>query len=283
MKESHLPTWGEQKGTRWPIYLIQAQRWRLWVPFLSSASCPEVPEERKDTSGQHRRGGGLPQTSMPEPSPMEGTEGIKWHAWQLDMPALWQGLKEVPSQDNLQEFTRRVWASFELPKMQCCASKVDNYHSALPAHHSLDRDQFLPLPDMQFGSQDFWLTHAQKTLAYAKALQYWAEKAQPLIPSEPHHLAESVLELQQTMEPLTIFTDEEVLEDILLSNWVKITYRLAEPTQQEHSCSKTCQAHSSGSFSAAHGGTARATYHSNCPDNHISHPNLGGHAMTGRV
>ena len=30
-------------------------------------------------------GDGLPQTSTPEPSPMEGTEWIKWHVQQLDM------------------------------------------------------------------------------------------------------------------------------------------------------------------------------------------------------
>ena len=102
-----------------------------------------------------------------------------------------------------------------MPKAQCHTSKVDNDHSMLPAHHSLDRDQLLPLTDMQFGSQDLWLTQPQKTLAYAKAFQYWAEKAQLPIPSKPHHLAKSVLELQQMMEPLTTFTNEEVLEDSL--------------------------------------------------------------------
>ena len=84
---------------------------------------------------------------------------------------------------------------------------------------------------MWFRSQDFQLTQPQKTLAYAKALQYWAEKAQPPIPSKPCQLAESMLELWQTMELLTTFTDEEVLGDILPSNWVKIMpFRLAEPT-----------------------------------------------------
>ena len=68
-----------------------------------------------------------------------------------------------------------MWASFQVPKARCPMSKVDNGHFVLPAHHYLDRDQFLPLPDMWFGSQDFWLTQTQKTLAYAKALQYWAE------------------------------------------------------------------------------------------------------------
>ena len=87
-------------------------------------------------------------------------------------------------------------ASFEVPKLQSCMAKVDNDHSAPLAHHLLDSDQFMPLPDMWFGSQDFHLTQPQKTLAYVKALQYWAEKAQPPIPGEPHHLVESVLELQ---------------------------------------------------------------------------------------
>ena len=145
-------------------------------------------------------GDGLSHTLMPnnpEPSPMENVKWIKWCAQQLDMPAWWWELKEVPGQDNLWEFKQRVWASFKVPKVHCCASKVDNYHSTLLAHHSLDRDQFLPLLDMQFCSQDFQLTQPQKALAYVKALQYWTEKAQPLIPGEPHHLVESVLELWQ--------------------------------------------------------------------------------------
>ena len=43
---------------------------------------------------------------------------------------------------------------------------------------------------MQFGSQDFQLTQPQKTLAYAKAIQHWVEKAQALTPGEPCQLAE---------------------------------------------------------------------------------------------
>ena len=85
---------------------------------------------------------------------------------------------------------------------------------------------------MQFSSQDIWLTQPQKTLAYGKALQYWAEKAQLPIPGNPCQLAESMLELWWMMAPLTMFMDEEVLEDVPSSNWVKITpSRLLEPTQ----------------------------------------------------
>ena len=192
----------------------------------------------------------------PKTSPMQNAEWIKWHTQQVDMLTWWQGLKEVPGQDNLQEFAQRVWASLKLPKTWSCNTQVDNDHSALPAHHFLDRDWFLPVLEMWFSSQDFWLTQPQKTLAYAKALQYWAEKAQLPIPGEPCHLAESVLELWWMMEPLTTFMDQEVLGDTPPSNWVKIMpSRLAEePTQWEHNHSRTCQANSRGSFLAANGG-----------------------------
>ena len=100
-----------------------------------------------------------------------------------------------PSHNDHHEFAQKVQASFELPKVQSHVAKVDNDYSAPPAYLPLSRDWFMPLPDIWFSSQDFWLSQPQKTLAYAKALQYWAEKAQPLIPDEYCHLAESVLEL----------------------------------------------------------------------------------------
>ena len=98
------------------------------------------------------------------------------------------------------------------------------------------------------------MTQPQKTLAYAKALQHWVEKAQPPTPGEPYQLAESVLDLQCEMESLTTFTDEKVLEDVLPSNWVRITScRLVDPTQRDCSNSRTYWAHAKGSFSAAYG------------------------------
>ena len=65
----------------------------------------------------------------------------------------------------------------------------------------------------RMGSQDFCLGQPRKTWAYAKAVQYRAEKVKPLLPGKPCQLAESVLELRQAMEPLTTFQDSEVLGD----------------------------------------------------------------------
>ena len=128
------------------------------------------------------------QSLMPETSPQRTTKWIHWHAQQLDMPAWWQELQEVPRQEDIQEFAKKVWASFEVPKVRCCTSKVENDYSALSAPHSLDRDQFLHPQDMRFGSQDYQLIQIKRPWA----LQHWVEKAQPLTPGKSHQLVEIV-------------------------------------------------------------------------------------------
>ena len=63
----------------------------------------------------------------------------------------------------------------------------------------------------------------QKTLAYTKALQFWAEKAQPPQASQPCQVAVCVKELRQSMESLMLFTDKEVLAKEPTLHWVKVT------------------------------------------------------------
>ena len=138
-------------------------------------------------------------------------------------------------------------ASFEVPKAQCQVLGVENDHSAPPAPKCFKKDQFLPLPDPQMGSQDYLLLQPKKTLVYAKVLQYWVKEAEPPNPGEPCHLVESVLELWWAIEPLTTFSDSEVLDDAT-------SPRLAGPTPHEHSLSCTCQACPRGSFAVTCGG-----------------------------
>ena len=76
------------------------------------------------------------------------------------------------------------------------------------------------------------------------AFQHWAEIAQLLMLGEPHHLAESILELWWALEPLTTFFDLEVLDDAPSS-------RLADPIPYECSLSLAHQAHPRGSYSVA--------------------------------
>ena len=114
--------------------------------------------------------------------------------------------------------------------------------------HCIDWDVFLPFNNMQFGGQDYHMKQPQKTLAYTKALQHWAEKAQPPMPGKPHQLVECVQELRETMEPLMTFTDAKVFSNDVPLYWVKITSsRISEPTEpttsQEQSHSQNRRAH----------------------------------------
>ena len=52
----------------------------------------------------------------------------------------------------------------------------------------------------------------EKTVAYAQALQYWAEKTDLPAGGRPCLLAESVKELQEEMRCYLSFSDEEVLK-----------------------------------------------------------------------
>ena len=139
------------------------------------------------------------QSTMPKPSLEDSNEWIFWYACQLETPVWWPELREVPNQMDLLQVTRGL-------RVQ----EGKNDYSALPAPKCLGKEWVLLLPDPQMASQDYHLWQPLNTLAYAKALQYWLEKAQLPIPGEPCHLAESILELRWAMELFTTFLDSEV-------------------------------------------------------------------------
>ena len=62
--------------------------------------------------------------------------------------------------------------------------------------------------------QEIWLKPQQMTLAYVQVLQYWAEEANPLAPSEPHPLAMSVRELRQHIGKYTTFRKHDVFKGL---------------------------------------------------------------------
>ena len=189
----------------------------------------------------------------------------------------------ISQHDDIHEYARKVWASFHVPKATCCASKVEKDYSAPSAPHSLDRDQFLPLQNIRFVSQDYWLMCPQKTLAYTKPLQHWAKRSQPLIPGESCQVAESMWELRCEMKFPMTFTDEEVLEDLQSSNWVRITpSKSVEPTPRECSMSQMCHTCARGLFLATYGGGWPKVMTTTPDGNSIGCTSPEGGAKTGR-
>ena len=84
-------------------------------------------------------------------------------------------------------------------------------------HHcaSAKRD-FLPQPDPKFTCWDIRELQLEKTVAYAQALQFWAEKANLPTQGQPHLLAGSVLELREEIKCYISFPDEAVFSGVAL-------------------------------------------------------------------
>ena len=81
-----------------------------------------------------------------------------------------------------------------------------------PVPKCIQRNRFLLETFSHLLYQDYWLKPPQKTLAYAQAFQYWAEKANLPVPSEPHHLTMSIHELRWCMRRYIVFSDHDVFE-----------------------------------------------------------------------
>ena len=148
-------------------------------------------------------------------------------------------------------------ASFQLAKVKCLTWGMENDYMPPPMPHCIEWDAFLPFGSGNFASQDYRMKQPQKMLAYTKALQFQVEKAQPPWAGQPHQLAACVKDLRESMEPLALFTDEEVLTKELSSPWVKVTSsrpsKQAEPeTMWEQSHSRCQRAHTLGSFPVTH-------------------------------
>ena len=128
--------------------------------------------------------------SSPEP-PVEDLESwVTWRAWVHDMPDWWQELTEVPGIDDHKKLAWEVWASFELPQQISKQHHVENYHQAPLALPCICWKSFLLSHDSKFACQDIRELEWEKMVAYAQALQFWAEKASLPTQSQPHLLAE---------------------------------------------------------------------------------------------
>ena len=72
----------------------------------------------------------------------------------------------------------------------------------------------MPPGQSTFASQDIREIPQEKTVAYAWALQYYAEQSNPLRRSQPRLLAESVLDLREEVGFYLSFQDKEVFQGL---------------------------------------------------------------------
>ena len=92
---------------------------------------------------------------------------------------------------------------------------MKNNHQAPPPLPCLCQKNFLLPPDTIFACQDIWEIQCDKTVVYAWALQFWAEKANPPTGGKPHLLAGRMIELLEEMECYLSF-EKDVFKGIAL-------------------------------------------------------------------
>ena len=93
---------------------------------------------------------------------------------------------------------------------------MKNDHQDPPSPLCLCQKNFPPPPDSIFACWDIQENHHEKMVAYAQALQFWAEKADPPTGGKPCLLAGSVVELWEEMKCYVSFSDEDVFDAIAL-------------------------------------------------------------------
>ena len=123
----------------------------------------------------------------------------------------------VPEVEDYEKLAHEAWVSFQLLKRVSEQHWVENDRQAPPALLGLHWKNFLPLPDSIFACWDIQDIRCEKMVAYAWALQFWAEKVNLPTEGKPHLLVGSIIELQEEMKCNLSFSDEDVFKDVALS------------------------------------------------------------------
>ena len=153
---------------------------------------------------QGEDGGGNPSQ---EPPAEDYERWVKWRGQTISTPGWWWELLGIPGVSDVQELAWKIRASFELPCWMSELHNVENYYLAPLAPRCI-----LPPQDPLFPCQDIREGQSQKTVAYVQALQYWAEKANPPIPSQPCLLVRCILKVRKVMEQYVSFSKDVILD-----------------------------------------------------------------------
>ena len=93
---------------------------------------------------------------------------------------------------------------------------MENYHQAPLALLCICQKDFLPQPDPKLACCDIRESQLEKTMAYAQALQFGAEKASLPTQGQPSLLVGSILELREAMECYVSFPNNATFGSMAL-------------------------------------------------------------------
>ena len=152
---------------------------------------------------------GLPETS--EDEVLEFSWWVPWKAERCKTPEWWPELGETITESWL-----GVWVSFGLPWWVQELGLREATLQAPPAPPGLCRQKFMLPAESIYACRDIREIPREKVVAYARALQHWAEQNNLPAGGEPRLLAKSVLELREEVKWYLSFTNEEVFLGVAL-------------------------------------------------------------------
>ena len=154
------------------------------------------------------------ETSL-EPLAIEFSWWVLWRAERCGTPEWWVELSAVPGKDS-KKLAREVRAPFRLPWQLWELGSKEATLQGPPAPPCLHRQKFMLPADSNFACRDIREIPWEKVVAYARALQQWAEQYNPPAGGEPQLLAKSILELREEVKWYLSFMDEEVFWGVAL-------------------------------------------------------------------
>ena len=150
----------------------------------------------------------------PEPSINNCKVWLEWWASQADMPDWWGELVTIPNVGDPERLAHKICTCFKISWVRCKALGDSEDYTMPPPPKCIQRKMFLFVPYPHLQCQNCHLKQPLRTLAHTQALQYWAEKANPPGPNEPHNLAMCVQELRWKMKSYMTFSDCNVFKGL---------------------------------------------------------------------
>ena len=152
----------------------------------------------------------------PEPNVADFGQWVSWKSERCETLDWWEELLAVLGKEDVRRLAREVRASFTLPQQMQELDSREATLQAPPALPCLHRKKFMPPAKSIFACRDIQEIPREKVVAYARALQYWAEQNNLPARGEPSLLARSVLELQEEVRWYLSFTNKEVFKGLAL-------------------------------------------------------------------
>ena len=122
---------------------------------------------------------------------------VLWKAERCETPDWWRELSAKPGKEDARKLSQGGEGILQTPTAVVGTGFKGGYSPGFPCTTIPLQKRFMPPANSIFVCRDIQEIPREKVVAYARALQHWAEQNIPPATGEPHLLVRSVLELRE--------------------------------------------------------------------------------------